>query len=225
MAPLIIDPDALPEPSRSILDRLGERPWMDHFYLAGSPALNLYLRHRRTRALIFMGVDRLTSPRRRDLLGELKDLCPGIEVESATDGLLKMAPVAGGEGPVLRFFYYPYPLIDAEEEIGGVSVASALDLGLMKLAAIASRAARRDFVDLYLLCRRVPLAEMLERSPEKFGHVEDFPLQAFRGLADWSFAEADPMPGLHHPLEWQEVVDWLEGEVRALARDSVGLGS
>ena len=54
----------------------------------------------------------------------------------------------------------------------------------MKLGAMISRGTRRDFVDLYLLCRELPLAAALARADEKFGHVGDFALQAWKALAD-----------------------------------------
>jgi hypothetical protein len=93
----------------------------------------------------------------------------------------------------------------------------------MKIAAIISRAARRDFVDLYLLCRQLSLEDLLERAGDKFGHVRDFPLQALKGLADLSQIAGEPMPRLALPLEWEEVEAWLREEVRRLGRERVGL--
>jgi hypothetical protein len=123
----------------------------------------------------------------------------------------------------LRLFHYPYPQVDPEQEIDGLAVASAIDLGLMKLGAIISRGTRRDFVDLYLLTRHVPLSVLLERSPDKFGHVRDFPLQALKGLADFSLTGGEPMPTLAEPLAWETVEGWFTGEVRRLGRLRVGL--
>jgi hypothetical protein len=125
----------------------------------------------------------------------------------------------------LRFFYYPYPLVDPEESALGMAVASAVDLGLMKLAAIISRGERRDFVDLYLLCQRTPLARLLERAEEKFGHVGDFPLQALKALADHSELGAEPLPRLSAPLAWETVEAWARAEVRELGRAHSGLGA
>jgi hypothetical protein len=165
------------------------------------------------------GTNRLTSPDRRDLLGDLLDLDPATEVETARDGYLFVR--LGGVG--LRLYYYPYPLAEPFEDLNGLAVISAVDLGLMKLGAIISRGTRRDFVDLYLLCRAVPLATLLERAEDKFGHVRDFPLQALKGLADLSQVEGEPMPRLAIPLEWTEVESWVRSEVRELGRARVGL--
>jgi hypothetical protein len=131
--------------------------------------------------------------------------------------------VRTGTGVGLKFFYYPYPLIDREEEIEGLPVASATDLGLMKIAAIISRGTKRDFVDLYLLCREISLDDLLERSGDKFGHVRDFPLQALKGLADLSLTVGEPMPQLDTALEWNEVESWIRKEVRRLGQQTTGL--
>lgn len=213
--------ESLSPRTQELAAKLAACPWADDFYLAGSAALGLYTGHRPVRDLDLMtGTNRLTSPERRDLLGNLLKLDPEAEVETARDGYL-FVRLHGGVG--LRFFYYPYPLIDPFEDLTGLAVISAVDLGLMKLGAIISRGTRRDFVDLYLLCRELPLAELLHRAEDKFGHVRDFPLQALKGLADLTQIEGEPMPRLALPLEWEEVEAWLRSEVRELGRERIGL--
>jgi hypothetical protein len=220
VAPLTLSHlETLSPRAQELLGRYAERPWGDDFYLAGSAALALYIGHRPVRDLDLMGgTNRLTPPDRRDLLGDLLAL-EETEVETARDGYLFVRQSGVG----VRFFYYPYPLAEPFEEISGFAVASAVDLGLMKLGAIISRGTRRDFVDLFLLCRRIPLADLLARADDKFGHVRDFSLQALKGLADLSEAEAEPMPRLAVPVDWAEVEAWLRHEVRELGRARVGL--
>jgi hypothetical protein len=218
--------DSLAPEARGLLAALAGRGWMADVYLAGSAALALYAGHREVHGLDLMAAThRLTSPDRRDLLADLLEMDPGLTVETARDGFLY---ARSGAGAALRLFHYPYPLVAPLEAAAGiepeVAVASPLDLGLMKVAAIISRGTRRDFVDLHLLCRQVPLATLLAWSPRKFGHVRDFPLQALKGLADLEQAAGDPMPRLAEPLAWEEVAAWVRGEVRTLARRHVGLG-
>ncbi|MEZ5312866.1 MAG: nucleotidyl transferase AbiEii/AbiGii toxin family protein [Thermoanaerobaculia bacterium] len=203
---------ALHPASSELLARLATTDWIGDFYLAGSAALALHLRHRPVRDLDFMALaNRLAPQERRDLLTALLELAPGIVVETARDGYLHTRTA---EGIALRFFYYPYPLV-APVDDAPVPVAALVDLGLMKLGAVASRGSRRDFVDLHLLCRQVPLADLLARSGDKFGHVEDFPLQAMKGLADTVAAEGEPMPALADALAWSEVEEWIDRELRA----------
>ncbi len=222
MAALTLRPQSSLDPtSRAVLESLVSCSWASDFYLAGSAGLVLYLDHRPVRDLDLMSpVRRLRSIERRDLLQELLAIDPALRVETARDGFLF---VRAGSDVALRLYYYPYPLVEPEQTIAEMAVASPVDLALMKLGAVISRGTRRDFVDLYLLCRELPLAEVLERSHEKFGHVEDFPLQAFKGLADLSQIDGEPMPKLNRQLGWQEIESWLRGEVRQLARQWVGL--
>ena len=202
--------DALAPATRPLLAALAERSWAGEFYLAGSAALALYLGHRTVRDLDLMsGSCRLAPADRRDLLADLVAWIPGTRVETARDGYL-FVRLPGDVA--LRLFNYPYPLVDPEESADGLAVAAAADLGLMKLGALISRGTRRDFVDLYLLCRELPLDDLLSRAGEKFGHVGDFALQAWKALADFSEAEDEPMPRLAAPLAWETVRDWAFAE-------------
>jgi hypothetical protein len=221
VAPLTVSHlETLSPRAQELLGRYAERSWGEDFYLAGSAALALYVGHRPVRDLDLMGnTNRLNPPDRRDLLLDLQAIEPETEVETARDGYLYVRQAGVG----VRFFYYPYPLAEPFEEVAGFAVASAVDLGLMKLGAIISRGTRRDFVDLFLLSRHIPLAELLARADDKFGHVRDFSLQALKGLADLSEAEAEPMPRLAVPLDWAEIEAWLRTEVRELGRARVGL--
>ena len=190
------------------------------FYLAGGAALALHLGHRTAHGLDLMSSgNRLAPADRRDLLFRLLAAEPAARVETARDGYL----FAHLPGPVaLRCFWYPYPLLEPLAEAAGFPVASLVDLALMKLGALVSRGARRDFVELYLITRELPLAAILARASEKFAHVGDFPLQAKKALADLALAEGDPMPRLSRELSWATVRDWALGEAAAGGREALG---
>jgi hypothetical protein len=212
--------EGLAPAARALLPRLAERAWAADFYLAGGAALALYLGHRAAHGLELMSAtNRLAPADRRDLLQDLLALDPATRVETARDGYLFVhlpGPVAA------RFYWYPYALVDPLERHAGFAVAAAVDLGLMKLGALISRGTRRDFVDLHLLCRELPLADLLARSGEKFGHVGDFPLQAWKALADTSDAEDDPMPQLVVALDWDAVREWALAEAARGGREALG---
>lgn len=213
--------DSLATASRGLLAALAGRPWAADFYLAGSSALALYLAHRPVVGLDLMsGTARLLSPERRDLLADLLALDPSFVVETARDGYLSAR--SGADVP-LRLYHYPYPLADPPGEAAGFAVASPIDLGLMKVAAIISRGTRRDYLDLHLLCRRLPLEDLLARAGDKFAHVRDFPLQALKGLADLGQAPDEPLPAIAGEVGWAEVERWVREEVRRVARQRVGL--
>lgn len=212
---------SLSSATRSALATVGELALEGNVYLAGSAALALYLGHRRVRDLDFMSSQlRFASPQRRDLLAAYLARDPEGQVETARDGYLFLR---AGNGAGIRFYHYPYPLVGASGEMAGVEVASLVDLGLMKLGAIISRALPHDFVDLYLLTRTLSLAELLAHSEEKFGHVRDFPLQALKALAAIPPEPGEPIPQTSPPIDWRQVCQWVEGEVAPYCRRYVGL--
>ncbi|HKI85716.1 MAG TPA: hypothetical protein VKA53_03120 [Thermoanaerobaculia bacterium] len=212
---------SLSSEGRSALATVGELGLGRDTYLAGSAALTLHLGHRRVRDLDFMSTGaRLVSPERRDLLAAYLAHDPQGQVETARDGYLFLR---AGNGAGLRFYHYPYPLVEATSEIEGVEVAGLLDLGLMKLGAIISRSLPHDFVDFYWVARRLGLAEILARSEDKFAHVRDFPLQALKALAAIPTQPDEPIPQTSPPTDWLEVRRWVEHEVAPYSRRYVGL--
>ncbi len=217
----------LPSAMLGLLRQLALQSWSHDFYLAGSAALAMHLAHRKPYGLDLMSRSvRLVSPERRDLMGALADAGMKAEVETARDGFLDLRftdEQGFADGTPVRLYYYPYSLVEPAVEVDGMAIASAIDLALMKLGAIISRGARRDFVDLFLLCQGQPLESVLEVSHEKFPKVRDFPLQALKGLSDYEILASEPMPKLEIPLRWATIESWLTGEVRQLARQQLGL--
>jgi hypothetical protein len=202
------------------LARLAPRAWAADFYLAGGAALAHRLSHRAARDLDLMsGTHRLLPADRRDLLQDLLGLESTTRVETARDGYLS---VLFPDQVAIRCFWYPYPLTEPTGTLAGFAVAALVDLVLMKLGAVISRGTRRDFVDLYCATRELPLAAALERAGDKFGHVGDFALQAWKALADFSQAEDEPMPRLLRALDWEEVRAWAAGEAARAGGEVVG---
>jgi Nucleotidyl transferase AbiEii toxin, Type IV TA system len=218
--------EALSPRAQALAGRLAAAPWAEDFYLAGGSGLALYLGHRPAGELDLMtGTNRLTGTERRDLLQALLALDAATRVETARDGYLfvRLGGADAGTGVGVRFYYYPYPLVAPVEEIDGLALASAFDLGLMKLGALISRGSRRDFVDLYLLCRELPLPQLLAGAAAKFGHVRDFQLQALKALADLSETAGEAMPRLAVPVAWEDVEAWRRAAVQELGAAQVGL--
>lgn len=217
----LMDGHFLPKSTRDRLRQIALQPWSQDFYLAGSTALAVHIEHRRPHGLDLMSRhSRLVSPERRDLMGHLSEARLEVEVETARDGYLDLRC---SDGIPVRLYHYPYPLVEPTVLVDGLAMVSIVDLALMKLGAVISRGARRDFVDLFLLCRSRPLDSILARSQEKFPKVRDFPLQALKGLADYRGVSGEPMPKLEVPLSWSDIEVWLEGDVRRVARKRLGL--
>jgi hypothetical protein len=97
------------------------------------------------------------------------------------------------------------PLVETE----GVRLASVEDIALMKFDTLLSRAARKDFYDLYFICNRIPIRHLLDLAPEKFPSVRDFEAQVVKRLVFFESAEKDIDPPLLKPVTWQAVKDYF----------------
>ena len=169
---------------------------------------------------LMSNANRLDQPRPARPPRRAAGLDPGTEVETARDGYL-FVRLGGGVGAAL--FYYPYPLVRA---VRGALAASPWPprptSGLMKLGAIISRGSRRDFVDLYLLCRQLPLADLLDLARGQVRPRPRLPPPGPQGLADLSEIEGEPMPRLaRRRSTGSEVEAWLRD---AGAGDGAGAG-
>jgi hypothetical protein len=118
---------------------------------------------------------------------------------------------------VVSFFGYGYPLVSPliEPGEGLLPLASREDIAAMKLAAIASRGSRKDFVDLWwLLSRYWSLSDSLDFFCAKFaardvGHV-------IRSLVYFDDAESEPPLRLVAEIDWKVVKRDLLGWVASM---------
>lgn len=120
-------------------------------------------------------------------------------------------------GVRVSFLEYRYPLLrPAVVARDGIRMASLEDIACMKLAAIAQRGAKKDFVDLYALGRRFPLAEMVSLYRKKYstrdvGHL-------LHALSYFDDADREPMPRLLRRWTWPAIRNAVRGWVIELAR-------
>lgn len=117
----------------------------------------------------------------------------------------------------VSFLYYPYPVLRRLLSYHGVAVSDPLDIALTKIAAIAQRGSRRDFIDLYWACHEgFTLPLLLEKFREKYGKTNYSPYHLVKSLVYFAEAEKEPAPRLLHPLSWRDVKQFFETEVGKL---------
>jgi hypothetical protein len=194
-----------------ILQFVGTCPFIERFYLAGGTALALRLGHRRSIDLdFFSNLDTVSRATRQEIL---RSLVPsGAQAIEDTEGNLLLDV----HGIHVGFFSYSYPLLDPTEDVEGVAVAGIADIGLMKLDALISRGARKDFYDLYWIAQRIPLANLLEMGRKKYPYARDFEWLAVEGLVYFDNAERDVQPLLLEDVPWEEVKAFFRTEARRL---------
>lgn len=204
---------------RQGLADLRRHDFLSDFYLAGGTALALQIGHRISTDLDWFSTTRqLLAPEREQMRQALSDSAD-FRVVSEQDGIL-FARLFGTD---VSFLYQPHPLLEPTVDYHGAQLASPVDIGLMKLAAVNSRGTRRDFVDLYCLRNIVTLDRLLELAAVKYADRPSFLAVAIRALAYFEDAEQQPMPRLLEPVHWADVRAYCEAAARELARRLSGL--
>ncbi len=193
-----------------VLRRLAPIATKSAFYLAGGTAIALWFGHRRSEDFDWFASG---FGRPEELLAELRSRefsAEGVQIDAGT-----LTSRIGGVK--VSFFDYQYPLLDPVTlwPDYGIGIASSRDLGAMKLAAIAQRGSRKDFVDVHELLRQGrTLAAMLDDYRSKF-RADTF--SALMGLTYFDDAEAEPMPEMLGDVDWHR----MKAEVSRAVREVV----
>jgi len=209
---------AITSSCREALAFLSQQPFIRNFYLAGGTALALQIGHRLSTDLDWFSTQQiLLAAEREDIV---RTLSPNqLQVVSEQDGMLYVRLL----GTDVSFIYQQHPLLREPENYQGINLASPTDIGLMKITAINSRGARRDFVDLYCLRNLISLDELLALTPQKYSNRPDFLAIAVRALSYFEDAEQQPMPQMYVPTRWEDVKAYCQAAARNLARGLAGL--
>lgn len=180
------------------------------FYLAGGSALCLRLAHRQSIDLDLFHTGQFDAD---ELLRELR--ASGVRVDGAETQ--RSAVWFELEGVETSLLYFDYPPLQQPEVSLGIPVASIVDIAAMKVEAIASRGARKDFVDLYFICQQpgFGLASALSAFEQRFAPARPDVLHRVKALTYFEDAEREPDLVLLRPVEWADVKAYFEREVTA----------
>ena len=197
---------------QTVLELLSRIPEIRTFYLAGGTGLALDLGHRRSEDFDFFRAQALVP---QDLLTALREVGELVVLQEAAGTLTVRL-----HGVATSFFQYDYPLLrPLRESPWGFPVADPDDIAAMKLAAIAGRGSRKDFVDLYVYAREVAsLRQALAWFREKYRGVTVDPYHVLRSLTFFDDAEAEAMPHLLIELTWDEIKTFFRAEAARLFR-------
>lgn len=193
----------------SVLRRLGPFLEQSPFYLAGGTGLALQLGHRRSIDFDWFSEKPLDDPLR--LAGQIEGAGVPVEVDDVERGTLH----ARSGGVRLSFLEYRYPLLHPlVEGRAGLRLASVEDIAAMKLAAVAQRGSRKDFVDVFALGRVMDLDAMLGHYRRKYG-VRDVG-HLLVALSYFDDAETEPMPSMLRTWRWADI----QGAIRLWVRQA-----
>lgn len=202
--------EALGRSQRSLLPRLAPLASEHGFYLAGGTALALQLGHRRSVDFDFFREDPIDDPLR--LAADLRTVGLSFETDSVERGTLH----GRASGVRLSFLEYRYPLLQPLLEVEGLRLAAPEDIAAMKLAAVAQRGSKKDFIDVFALGRLFGLPEMLGFYRKKYGVKDDGHLLV--ALTYFDDADRERTPILLHRHSWPAMKSTVRGWVSGTAR-------
>jgi predicted nucleotidyltransferase component of viral defense system len=200
----------LPGNTKAVLALLEKSEIIQKAYLAGGTALALQLGHRISYDLDFFTKEEFDEKR---LLPVIKKISSFQLEQIAWRTIL-------GKFEDVRFsiFYYQYPLLCPTKRFGMINVVDVPDIAAMKIATIASRGTKRDFVDLYFICKEVvSLKESIHLYDKKYKNLATTIIHIMKSLVYFEDAEPDEMPKMLKEVQWEEVKRYFENEVRRLS--------
>ncbi|MBI4673791.1 MAG: nucleotidyl transferase AbiEii/AbiGii toxin family protein [Chloroflexi bacterium] len=204
--------EAIPPRVRDVLERIGKTVQLAPFYLAGGIALALRRGHRVSQDLDFFGaVENFDDDWTQRLISEFR---AQFDVRVERDSFLGVT--LDVEGASVSFMTYGYALLDSTDELARVQIAGLTDIGLMKLDAISSRGARKDFYDLYCVAREMSLDSLFQQADAKFPNTPYFVSRSLEALVDFEIADKQDEPELLVPVAWAQVKMFFTEQARRL---------
>ena len=207
-------PEVLPNNARSALAALGESIVLKDAYLAGGTALAFQLGHR-----ISVDFDFFTDHEfdAQQLIQKFTALPLRFQLERTAPGA-----IFGFFGDTkFSLFEYHYPLLEPVVSFMNIALASISDIAAMKLAAVADRGSRRDFIDLYVMIvveKKLTFEALFLLYDQKFAVLQQNKMHLLKSLVYFDDAEADVMPQMLRPVEWRDVKKFFQNEVNRISK-------
>jgi len=190
---------------------LGKSTFFKDAYLAGGSALALHLGHRVSIDFdFFSGI-----PFQPDILAKQLQTIGKFKPE-----VVKGISLIGTfEGIKFSYFGYDYKLIEKTTPYVNISVADPKDIAAMKLVAITDRSTKKDYIDLYMISKKLyPLETMLTFYDQKYKLLDANQFTLIKSLTYFQDAEKTEMPRMLIPLKWEDVKQFFTSESLRLGK-------
>jgi predicted nucleotidyltransferase component of viral defense system len=201
----------LPGNTKAILALLEKAEIIQKAYLAGGTALALQLGHRISYDLDFFTKEEFNE---QMLLPESKKISD-FQLEK-----IAWRTILGKfEDVKFSIFYYKYPILYPIKKFGMINITDVLDIAAMKIAAVASRGTKRDFIDLYFICKETAsLKEAINLYDRKYQNLAATKVHIIKSLVYFDDANPEEMPEMLKKVTWEEVKKYFENEVKKLVK-------
>ena len=135
------------------------KSFKEKFYLAGGTGLALQLGHRDSVDFDFFAPDHFDTVL---FYNNLLNIFQGKKIIKTLEDKDSLSVVINKDIR-LSFLRYPYALLNLYIDEKNLKIASLEDIACMKLSAVVSRAAWKDYVDLYFIFKKISLRALLEK--------------------------------------------------------------
>ncbi len=195
--------------TKANLEILTKEDLLENFYLAGGTGVALQLKHRVSLDLDFFTEKDIDT---KTLIQKIKTRGK-FSIERETENTL----IGIFNGIRVSFLKYDYPLLFDLKQIKGIKIADLRDIGCMKIDAVSSLGTKRDFVDLFFICREaISLKNLLSLFKKKYKSANYNMLHILKSFAYFENAENNPMPRMILTTFWQEVKSFFKEEIRKI---------
>lgn len=195
-----------------VLGILNEMQFIQKFYLAGGTALALQYGHRESVDFDFFTETPFST---EEILNQLNEkIKPKLEYQNKnTLGVLI-------EEVTCSFFLYKYPILsDFIDFSNQIKLTGIQDIAAMKIAAISGRGKKRDFIDLYFICKKhCSLKKIIKLYQKKYEILNHDLYHVYKSLIYFEDAELDPMPKMYEKTEWEEIKAFFNKHISELMK-------
>lgn len=183
----------------------------NEWYLAGGTALALQTGHRRSVDLDFFTKKKIFNEKKV----EEKMSEHGKWITTSIDKGTLYGEFLGAKMSFIAYsFFTP---AEPVRKYGTVSILTPLDIAVMKIIAISQRGRKRDFFDLYWICKNIcSLSDILLRVPKQY-FVSQNIVHILKSLVFFKDADSDPEPEIYFDVDWKKVKNFFNKEIPKIA--------
>jgi len=203
--------EALIKRANDSLAILGRSGILKDAYLAGGTAIALQMGHRISVDFDFFTPKEFVPKKFSIALSKLGS----FDEDQADKGTV----LGKFEGVKFSLFIYRYPLIFPAIRYLSLSIADIRDIAAMKIDAIATRGAKRDFIDLFFICQSgYRLEQLLNIYDKKYKSLSTTGMHIMKSLVYFDDAEPEEIPKMLKKIEWADIKRYFEKEVKKLTK-------
>lgn len=181
----------------------------NRFYVAGGTGLALQIGHRYSHDFDFFSNTEFNNDVIIKELTQLDEFKLFQEFRGTLEGTVKNTRIT--------LLYYNYPLLKTVIRFETITLASLIDIAVMKISALSARGSRKDFIDLYFLRDYFSWEELIPAFKEKYKETGYNVYHIIKSLSYFKEAEQEPMPQMIRACSWSEVVQYFKSIQKELA--------